>query len=166
MSVVPRPGWAVGSPPPALEHHQHPDSQGCRGSAPRPADRSPRNARGKQNKNKPHAPLCSIAEFAVSRMDLRADLQLLHKTVDLQRHRPLHSDEDEGKVKPGGGHSSGKPSSPAEPSQLLLAFLSSCTFKPTILERQEYPNHDICVKMKGMQMFGFFLLGSGESLLL
>lgn len=95
-------------------------------------------------------------------MDLRDDLQLSHKIVNLWKHHPLHSAKGRGgqreKQSPREGTALGNPVLLLSHSQLLLAFLNLCTFKPTILELQEYPNHDICVKMKGMQMFGFFYL--------
>lgn len=94
------------------------------------------------------------------RMDRRDGLQLLHKTISPQRHQPLHRTEGRAREKqsPGESSSSGKLAPAAEPPLLLLAFLSLCALKTAILEEQEDPNHDICVKMKGMQMFGVFCL--------
>lgn len=161
----PPPGPSVASPAPAPEHHQHPESQaagaGCPG--PQPAAlrvAAPRWGGGKARQAQPRAPRCSLPGVAALGMDRRDGLQLLHKTISPQRHQPLRRTEGRAREKqsPGEGSSSGKLAPPAEPPLLLLAFLSLCALKTAILEEQEDPNHDICVKMKGMQMFGVFCL--------
>lgn len=118
-----------------------------------------------------HTFLCSWSWLGVGLGD---DLQLLHKPTDHCRHQPLWSTQGKEKQSPEEGLALGiQVLTLSSPSCCWLSSASSACTHPrmAIVEPQEYPNHNVCVKMKEMLVhfflfYFFFKIRSGDSPLL